>query len=314
MGKLVIALGGNALQMGNSVSAADQLQACRHTARSIADLIRQGHNIAIVHGNGPQVGEIVADIELAHKVDNKHPIFPFDVCGAFTQGYIGYHLQNAIGTEIKKVSLDRRVLSIITQVEVDSNDPAFNNPTKPIGSFFTAEEAKKLMSDSAYTMKEDAGRGWRRVVASPKPLDIIEKEVIRKLYQEGDIVICCGGGGIPIRKVNGELHGVEAVIDKDFAAAKLAEIVAADMFIILTAVEKVAINFNKPNQQNLSEMTVSEAEKHIADNQFAPGSMLPKILAAVTFLQKNPKGKVLITSLERAAAGLNGEAGTILTA
>lgn len=313
MGKVVVALGGNALQIGNSVSATDQLKACRHTAASIVELVKQGHNIAVVHGNGPQVGEIVADIELANKVDSKHPVFPFDVCGAFTQGYIGYHLQNAIGAELQRASIDRKVLSIVTQVEVDGNDPAFVNPTKPIGSFYSAEEAKKLMENSiGYTMKEDAGRGWRRVVASPKPLDIVEKEIISKLYHDGNIVICCGGGGIPIRKVGGELCGVEAVIDKDFAAAKLAEIIGADMLIILTAVERVAINFNKPNQQNLAEMNISEAEKYIADNQFAPGSMLPKILAAVSFLCSNSQGKVLITSLERAAAGLKGETGTII--
>jgi carbamate kinase len=312
MAKIVVALGGNALQAGNNVSAKEQLQACKHTARSIVELIKQKHQVAIVHGNGPQVGEIIADVELAHKTDNKHPIFPFDVCNAFTQGYIGYHLQNAIGEELAKNNIQKEVITIVTQLEVSKSDPAFTNPSKPIGSFYNKDEAEKLIATEGYVMKEDAGRGWRRVVASPKPLDIVEKDAIKDLYEQGFITISCGGGGIPVEREGLVLKGVEAVIDKDFAAAKLAEVLKADMLVILTAVEKVCINFNKPNQETLATMNLAQAKQHIANNQFAPGSMLPKIQAAMSFVEHNPSGKVLITSLENAADGLNGLAGTII--
>lgn len=313
MAKIVVALGGNALQVGNNVSAKEQLQACKHTAHSIVELIKQKHQVAIVHGNGPQVGEIVADVELAHKTDNKHPIFPFDVCNAFTQGYIGYHLQNAIGEELAKNNIQKEVITIVTQLEVSKSDPAFTNPSKPIGSFYNKEEAEKLIATEGYVMKEDAGRGWRRVVASPKPLDIVEKDAIKDLYAQGFITISCGGGGIPVEREGLVLKGVEAVIDKDFAAAKLAEALKADMLVILTAVEKVCINFNKPNQETLATMNLAQAKQHIANNQFAPGSMLPKIQAAMSFVEHNPSGKVLITSLENAADGLNGLTGTIIS-
>lgn len=311
--KIVIALGGNALQIGNSVSAKDQLKACKHTAVSIVKLIKQGHQVAVVHGNGPQVGEVVADIELAHKMDSKHALFPLDVCDAFTQGYIGYHLQNAISEELEKNHIAKNVVSVVTQLEVDKNDPAFNHPTKPIGSFYSEAEAKSLMAAEGFVMKEDAGRGWRRVVASPKPTNIVEKNVIQELFKLGTIVVCCGGGGIPVVREGVELLGVEAVIDKDYAAAKLAEIIQADLLVILTAVERVAINFNQPNQQNLASMTILEARRYIADNQFAPGSMLPKVQAAISFVEKNPLGKVLITSLEKAAEALEGSTGTIIS-
>ena len=310
MSKIVIALGGNALQIGNSVSAQEQLQACKHTASSIVDLIKQGHLVAVVHGNGPQVGELIADFELAHKANIKHPIFPFDVCDAFTQGYIGYHLQNAIGEELAKNDIQKNVVTLVTQLEVSRSDAAFSNPTKPIGSFYSKEEADALIASEGYMMKEDAGRGWRRVIASPKPLDIVEKDVIKNLFEQGVVTISCGGGGVPVVRDGKILVGVEAVIDKDFAAAKLAEVLQADMLIILTAVEKVAINFNKPNQTNLSTMTVAEAERYSADNQFAPGSMLPKVQAAISFVRRNPIGKALITSLEKAAEGLKGLTGT----
>ena len=314
MAKIVIALGGNALQNGNSVSAKDQLVACKHTAISVVNLIKQGHHVAVVHGNGPQVGEIVADIELAHKTDPKHPLFPFDVCDAFTQGYIGYHLQNAIGEELAKHGIDKNVVTIVSQLIVDKNDPAFSNPTKPIGSFYTKAEADKLMASEGFIMKEDAGRGYRRVIASPKPLDIVEKSTISSLFETGTVTISCGGGGIPVVRDGHALIGQEAVIDKDFAAAKLAEVLKADLLVILTAVEQVAINYNKPDQRNLASMTIVEAQQHIADNQFAPGSMLPKVQAAMSFVQKNPQGKTLITSLEKAADGLKGLTGTVITA
>ncbi|EKD45498.1 MAG: hypothetical protein ACD_69C00265G0004 [uncultured bacterium] len=310
--KIVVALGGNALQQGKSILASDQLKACKYTAVSIVELIKQGHHVAIVHGNGPQVGEIIADVELAHKTDNNHPLFSFDVCDAFTQGYIGYHLQNAIGEELARNGILKDVVTIITRLEVDKNDPAFSVPTKPIGSFYTKEEADKLMANEGYVMKEDAGRGYRRVVASPRPLDIIEKNTIRSLFENGTVTISCGGGGVPVIRDGKVLTGVDAVIDKDFAAAKLAEVLHADMLVILTAVEQVAINFNKPDQINLSVITVAEAKKNIEDKQFAPGSMLPKIQAALSFLQNNPQGKTLITSLEKAGEGLKGLVGTTI--
>jgi len=315
MKRIVLALGGNALQVGNTISPQNQLDACFHTAKSVVALIEKGYDIAVVHGNGPQVGEVVLTSEIAHKVDPKHPILPFDVCSAFTQGYIGYQLQNAIKYELHQRKLDREVVSLITQVEVSKTDPAFQNPTKPVGSFYSQDDAERLRKDSGYTMKEDAGRGYRRVIASPKPLNIIEINSIQNLFERHSILICCGGGGIPVvREHNGQLKGVEAVIDKDAAAAKLAELIDADMLIILTAVEKVAINFNKPNQENLSILTVSDAKKHIQDGQFAPGSMLPKIEASLSFLAHKPNSEVLITSLEKAALALDGKTGTIVKA
>ena len=313
MSKIVVALGGNALQTGNNVSAKDQLSTCKSTATGIVELIKQGHQIAIVHGNGPQVGEIVANMETAHKVDNiKYQLFPFDVCIAFTQGYIGYHLQNAIGEELNNNNIKKNIATIITQVEVNSSDSAFLNPSKPIGSFYSKDDAIKLMQSEGYIMREDAGRGWRRVIASPKPLDIIEKNVIKDLFNSGLIVISCGGGGIPVERKGIELVGVEAVIDKDFAAAKLAQVIEADMLVILTAVDSIYINFNKPNQERIATMGIIEAQKYIDDGQFSPGSMLPKIQAAINFLENNNAGKVLITSLEKIAQGIDGITGTVI--
>lgn len=311
--KIVIALGGNALQIGNIRSAKEQLQACKHTAQSITELIKQGHLLSIVHGNGPQVGELYENFEFANKINNTHQIFPLDVCDAFTQGYIGYHLQNAIGENLRVNNIAKDVVTIITQVEVSKNDQAFKTPTKPIGTFYQDEEAKKLMSCSNFVMKEDSGRGWRKVVASPKPIDIVEKSIIKNLFEKGTITISCGGGGIPVVREGETLIGVEAVIDKDFAAAKLAAILKADLLIILTAVEKVCLNFNKPNQISLTKMNIDEANVHIDNNQFASGSMLPKIQAAISFIQQNPAGKVLVTSLEKAIDGINGITGTIIS-
>lgn len=315
MKRIVLALGGNALQVGNTISPQNQLDACFHTAKSVVALIEKGYDIAIVHGNGPQVGEVVLTSEIAHKVDPKHPVLPFDVCSAFTQGYIGYQLQNAIKYELQQRNLERDVVALVTQVEVAKTDPAFQNPTKPVGSFYSQADAERLRTESGYVMKEDAGRGYRRVIASPKPLNIVELNSIKSLFERHTALICCGGGGIPVvRENDGHLKGVEAVIDKDSAAAKLAELIDADMLIILTAVEKVAINFNKPNQENLSVLTVADAKKHIQDGQFAPGSMLPKIEASLSFLSHNPNSQVLITSLEKAALALEGKTGTIVKA
>ncbi|MEM6338785.1 MAG: carbamate kinase [Pseudomonadota bacterium] len=310
--KLVIALGGNALQDSNDISPKAQLQACFKTAKSVVALIKQGYDVSVVHGNGPQVGEMVLISELANKADSKHPILPFDVCSSITQGYIGYHLQNAIKHELTENNITKEVASLVTQIKVDEEDFAFQNPTKPVGSFYTKSEADSLTANAGYVMKEDAGRGYRRVIASPKPIDLVEKNVIKDLIQNGTVTICCGGGGIPVIDRNNVLVGMPAVIDKDLAAAKLAEIIDADMLIILTAVEQVAINFNKPNQKNISKLTISEARKYIEEGHFAPGSMLPKIEASLSFLKNKPTGKVLITSLEKASLALEGKTGTFI--
>jgi len=310
--KIVVALGGNALQTGNVVSAQDQYNACLATAETIVSLASKGHKIAVVHGNGPQVGEVIAVSELANKYDAKHTLLPFDCASSYTQGYIGYHLQNAINYKLHERKVLRQVATIITQVEVNAADPAFTNPSKPIGSFFTKNEADLLVATQKYVMKEDAGRGFRRVVPSPKPVDIVEKNIINNLFNDNVVTICCGGGGIPVcrSKDNGKLEGVAAVIDKDATAAKLAEQISADKLVILTAVDKVSINYNKPNQLDLSELTVSDAKKYIEEGHFAPGSMLPKIQAAINFLESNPKATVIITSLANAESAIEGKGGT----
>ncbi len=309
--KIVLALGGNALQSNpKDASAEAQLQTCKETAKSIVELIQEGHTIVIVHGNGPQVGQILNTMESGHKLNNSNVLFPFDVCGAFSQGYIGYHLQNAIEEELKKLGVKKSVGTIVTQVVVDKNDIGFLKPTKPIGSFYDENEAKTLENDQGYVMKEDAGRGYRRVVASPKPIDIIEKDIIITLINAGTIVISCGGGGIPVIIEEDKIKGVPAVIDKDFAAEKLAEIVDADILLILTAIDKVCINYNKPNQEELDTITLLEADKYISEGQFAPGSMLPKVEACKKFVQSS-KGKVaIIASLSSAKEAVEGIAGT----
>ncbi|MFX0549611.1 carbamate kinase [Hathewaya histolytica] len=309
--KIVLALGGNALQADpKDKSAEAQLKTCQETAKSVVDLIQEGHTVTIVHGNGPQVGQIVASLEAAHKQDNSNVLFPFDVCGAFSQGYIGYHLQNAISTELTKRNIVKNVGTVVTQVVVDKDDQGFQNPTKPIGSFYTAEEAKKLEEEKGYVMKEDAGRGYRRVVASPKPVDVIEKDIIKSLVDNGSVVIACGGGGIPVIKEGNEIKGVAAVIDKDFAAEKIAEILEADALIILTAVDRVCVNFNKPDQKALETMNLEEVDKYIAEGQFAPGSMLPKVEACKKFVQHDNTKVAIIASLERAIEAIKGESGT----
>lgn len=309
--KIVLALGGNALQRDSKDKSAEgQLEACRQTAVSVADLIEDGHEVSIVHGNGPQVGQILASIELAHQVDNGNPLFPFDVVDAFSEGYIGYHLQNTIREELLKRGIKKSVDTITTQVVIDKDDPGFQNPTKPIGSFYSKEEAEKLERDKGYTMKEDAGRGYRRVVASPKPVDIVEKEAIKTMVDNGFIVIACGGGGIPVVEKGTSLIGVPAVIDKDFAAEKLAEILDADALLILTAVDRVCVNFNKPNQEALKEIGLKEVDRYIEEGQFAPGSMLPKVEACKKFVLSGKDKMAIIASLSNAKAALRGESGT----
>jgi carbamate kinase len=271
--KVVIALGGNAL----GKTPQEQLNLVKETAIPIVDLIEEGNDVIIAHGNGPQVGMINKEME--------HVNMPFPECGAMSQGYIGYHLQNAIKNELLKRKIEKNVVSLITQVEVSKDDPGFINPTKPIGDFMTYEAAKELVDTLGYTIVEDSGRGYRRVVASPKPIDIVEKEVINTLVQNGTVVITVGGGGIPVYQDNG-YKGIPAVIDKDFASSKLAELLDADALCILTAVEYVAINFGKPNQQNLKDITVAELNQLIDEGHFAKGSMLPKVEAAISFVNK----------------------------
>lgn len=311
MQKIVVALGGNALQSGNGPATAEaQLEVVKKTCEHIAEISKRGYELAAVHGNGPQVGRILLASETAKDVT---PAMPFDVCGAMSQGYIGYHLQQALRFALKKREKNIPVVTLATQIVVDKDDPGFKNPTKPIGPFYSEEEAKALVEEKGYSVKEDAGRGWRRVVASPIPKKIVEIDSVRKLW-DTTIVITCGGGGIPvIEKEDGSLEGVAAVIDKDFAAELLAEEIEADALMILTEVEKVAVNFNKPNQEDLAHMTYAEAEKHCQDGQFAPGSMLPKVQAAMKFVKANPEKKAIITSLDKAIDALEGKTGTVIT-
>lgn len=304
--KIVIALGGNAL--GNTPE--EQKEAVKKTAKSLVNLVLQGNKIVVGHGNGPQVGMINLAMEKGHQADEKIPAMPFPECGAMSQGYIGYHLQNALRNEFDRVGRNAPVVTVVSQVLVDENDPAFENPTKPIGSFYSKEEAEKIASQTGYKFKEDAGRGYRRVVASPKPVDIVEKESIINLYDARNVVIAGGGGGIPVIKKNGEYVGVPAVIDKDFTGAKLAELVDADVLVILTAVEQVAINFGKENEQWLESMSLEDCNKYIEEGHFAPGSMLPKIQAAMSFVASKPGRKALITSLEKADEALERKTGT----
>ena len=313
MGKrIVIALGGNAL--GKNLP--EQMEAVQHTARAIVDLIEQGNEVIVVHGNGPQVGMIAnAMTELTRSDPQKYIPCPLSVCGAMSQGYIGYDLQNALREEMERRGITRGVATVLTQVEVDPEDPAFKNPTKPIGSFMTEDEAEQLKRDRGYDFVEDSGRGYRRVVASPKPRRIVELDTISSLVAADHVVIACGGGGIPVLPTgNHHLKGAAAVIDKDFAAELLAESLDADYLVILTAVEKVAVNFGKPDQQWLDELTPEIAAKYVDEGQFAPGSMLPKVQAAVKFAVSKPDRSALITLLDRAADGIAGKTGTIVRA
>lgn len=307
--KIVVALGGNAL--GNS--PVEQLELVKHTAKPIVDLIEEGHEVILAHGNGPQVGMINLAMDTAAGHNSKIPDMPFPECGAMSQGYIGYHLQNAIREELLNRGLNIPVATVITQVIVDEADPAFQKPTKPIGAFYTKEEAQHLEETKGFVMVEDAGRGYRRVVASPKPVDVAEKETVSALVEKGHIVITVGGGGIPVIQKENRLIGVPAVIDKDFASAKLAELMDADYLIILTAVEKVAVHYGKPEEKWLSCMNLEEAKQYIAEGHFAPGSMLPKVQAAMSFAGSKPGRKALITSLEKAKEGIAGHTGTIVS-
>ncbi|MFD1175417.1 carbamate kinase [Paenibacillus puldeungensis] len=309
--KIVIALGGNALQSKNDEPTAEaQLEVVKKTCEHIAEISNSGYEMAIVHGNGPQVGRIVLACETARDVV---PPMPFDVCGAMSQGYIGYHLQQSLRYALSKRNRNVPVVTLATQMVVERADPAFKAPTKPIGPFYTEDEASDIAVKKGYVMKEDAGRGWRRLVASPLPRRIVEISAVKKLWND-TIVITCGGGGIPVAEnPDGTLEGVAAVIDKDFAAELLAEQVDADILMILTEVEKVAIRFNTPEQKNLSHMSLTEASQYIDEGHFAVGSMLPKVQAAMKFVRYNPEKKAIITSLDKAIDALEGKTGTEIT-
>jgi len=311
LARIVIALGGNAL--GNT--AEEQKKMVDEATPSLVDLIRQGHEIIISHGNGPQVGMIKLGLDTAADVNDKVSRFPLPECTAMSQGYIGFHLQNGILRELRAQNMPWHVATVITQMEVDPNDPAFKNPTKPIGAFYSESEAKKINEENPNLIfKEDAGRGWRHMVPSPKPIEIVEKDSILKLLDNEFIVIACGGGGIPVVKVaDGDYSSISAVIDKDFASAKLAELCDADYLFILTAVDRVCINYGKPNQEELKEITVEKAKTLSAEGHFAPGSMLPKVEAAISFASSKAGRRAVIASLEKAPLAIQGKSGTVIT-
>lgn len=304
MSKYVVSLGGNAL----GKNAEEQKALLVGVAKSIVHLIKLGHDVIIVHGNGPQVGMI----NLAFTESKSAPDMPFPECGAMSQGYIGFHIQNAIYNALKEEGINKEVVTVVTQVLVDKDDPLFLSPSKPVGAFYTKEEAEKIKAEKGYTMKEDAGRGYRRVVASPLPIDVIEKDSIKELTKKGSIVICAGGGGIPVIYNNGKLEGIAAVIDKDYASAKVAELVDADYLMILTAVDNVCINFNKPDQKKLENVSLKEMKEYLNTDYFAKGSMYPKVNACVKFLTQKPGKIAVISSLEKANLAFEGKAGTII--
>ena len=305
--KIVVALGGNAL--GNSPS--EQLELVKQTASTIVDLSLEDYDVIVAHGNGPQVGTINNAMAFSSSHGGNTPEMPLAECGAMSQGYIGYHLQQAIQNELYKRNIKKNCVTVVTQVVVDKDDPAFNNPTKPVGIFYSEEEAKKRMEDSGDKYISDAGRGWRKVVASPIPVRIQELDLIKNISDSGAIVIAIGGGGIPVIEENGLLKGVAAVIDKDNASARLAIDLNAEKLVILTAVERVCINFNKPNQKELDKLSVVEAKKYIDNNEFGSGSMLPKIEACLKYVEETGN-KALITSLSKAKEGLAGLTGTVI--
>lgn len=306
--KIVVALGGNAL----GKTPTEQLSLVKETAKQIVRIIKSGHEVVIVHGNGPQVGMINLAFDNAYQNNAGTPLMPFAECGAMSQGYIGYHLQQAITDCLNEEKLDKKCVTIITRVEVDLKDPAFNSPTKPVGMFYSKEQSDEIAKEKGYIFVEDAGRGYRRVVPSPKPLSIVEEDVVKQLVNNGNVVITCGGGGIPVVKKEG-YEGVDAVIDKDFAAAKLASVIDADILLILTAVDKVSINFNTANQKSIDTMTIEEATKYIEEGQFAKGSMLPKVEACIDFVKKKPEGIAIISALSQGEEALKGKTGTKIT-
>lgn len=310
--KILVSLGGNAiLQRGQKGTAEEQARNLENTAKHLARLVRRGEKIAITHGNGPQVGNILLQNEIAK---DTLPSMPLDVCGAESQGLIGYMLQRAMRAELDQSGLKIPVAAIVSQTLVDPNDPAFRNPTKPVGPFYTKQEAAELERLKGWRIISDSGRGYRRVVPSPEPLDILERETIVRLFEAGTIVISGGGGGVPVvKEKDGRLRGVEAVLDKDRTSALIANMIGVETLLILTDVERVAINYGKPNQKALNVMTVEECKKYLADGQFPSGSMGPKIESAVTFLSNETGKRAIIASLEKAEEALDGTAGTAIT-
>ncbi len=309
----VIAIGGNSLIKDEShKSVEDQYLAAKETTFHIADMIEAGWDVAVGHGNGPQIGFILRRSEIAAKVEGMHEV-PLEVCGADSQGAIGYALQQTLQNELNRRKIKKSVATVVTQVAVDANDKAFKEPSKPIGSFMDEAEAKRRQKELGWSVKEDAGRGWRRVVASPLPNEVVELDAVQTLIKAGTVVITVGGGGIPvIRKADGELQGVAAVIDKDFASSLLARLINADLFLISTAVEKVAVNFGKPDQKWLDKMTLAEAKAYLAEGtHFAKGSMAPKIQAVIWFLENGGK-QALITNPENIGRAIKGETGTLI--
>ena len=311
MTRIVVALGGNALSLDGKATATAQQQVANQTAGLLARLVQAGHELAVVHGNGPQIGNIILHEEAINT--EKTPTMPVDTCGAMSQGQIGYWLQNAFFNNFQALGINKPVAAMVTQVLVDPNDPAFSNPTKPIGPFYSEEEAKKLATERGFTVKEDAGRGWRKVVPSPAPIDIVEADLVKMALDNQTILIAAGGGGIPVYYKDDKLVGLEAVIDKDFAAAKLAEIIDADILLILTAVDTIKINYGQPDEQSISQMTLDQARQYIAEGQFAPGSMLPKVEASIKFVSTGGGRQAIITTPEGALDAINGLTGTKIT-
>ena len=304
MARYVVSLGGNAL--GNN--SEEQKQALIKVAEAITDLIVDNNEIAIVHGNGPQVGMI----NLAFETSKETPNMPFPECGAMSEGYIGYHIQNALYNSLNSRSVNKTVCTVVTQVLVDPKDPLFLNPSKPIGSFYSKEEADEIAKVKGYIMKEDAGRGYRRVVSSPLPIDIIEKEAIKSLMKAGQVVICAGGGGIPVIKKDDKLEGVAAVIDKDYASSKLADLIETDYLVILTAVDNVYINYHQDNEKKLDKVSTSELENYLNEEHFAKGSMYPKVQACLNFVKSGKNKTAIIASLDNAKEAFKEKAGTII--
>ena len=304
MARYVVSLGGNAL--GNN--SEEQKKALVKVAEAITDLIIDNNEVAIVHGNGPQVGMI----NLAFETSKETPNMPFPECGAMSEGYIGYHIQNALYNSLNQKGINKTVCTVVTQVLVDPNDPLFLNPSKPIGSFYAKEEADKVAEEKGYIMKEDAGRGYRRVVPSPLPIDIIEKEAIKSLMKAGQVVICAGGGGIPVIKKDNRLEGMAAVIDKDYASSKLADLIDADYLVILTAVDNVCINYHKDSEMKLDKVSTSELEKYLGEGHFAKGSMYPKVQACINFVKSGKNKTAIIASLDNAKEAFKEKAGTII--
>ena len=304
MARYVVSLGGNAL--GNN--SEEQKKALIKVADAITDLIIKDNEVAIVHGNGPQVGMI----NLAFETSKETPNMPFPECGAMSEGYIGYHIQNALCNSLNKRGINKTVSTVVTQVLVSKDDPLFKNPSKPIGSFYSKKEADKIALEKGYVMKEDAGRGYRRVVPSPLPIDIIEKDAIKALMKSGQVVICAGGGGIPVIKDNDKLEGVAAVIDKDYASSKLADLIDADYLVILTAVDNVYLDYRRPNEKKLENVSSKDLEKYLDEGHFAKGSMYPKVQACLNFVKSGKSKTAIIASLDNAKEAFKLKAGTII--